>query len=98
MADTEPVTSQPKSTTVNVDVPNLDWQKMFKGDWQVGCMDCLNDPVMCKLFWEGEVQFNKPFLTQSKTYLTIIYYVVVYFFNFRCFWLLLPMFIGLEKC
>ena len=62
MADTEPVTSQPKSTTVNVDVPNLDWQKMFKGDWQVGCMDCLNDPVMCKLFWEGEVQFNKPFL------------------------------------
>ena len=55
MADTEPVTSQPKSTKVNVDVPNLDWQKMFKGDWQVGCMDCLNDPVMCKLFGGGSV-------------------------------------------
>ena len=53
---TEPVTSQPKSTTANVMKYGspLDGQKMFKGDWQVGCMDCLNDPLICKFL--GDVQ------------------------------------------
>jgi hypothetical protein len=48
----EPVTSQPRATTVTVEVPNIDVNHLMKGNWQVGCLDCFNDPAMCKyLSW-----------------------------------------------
>jgi Cys-rich protein (TIGR01571 family) len=45
----EPVTSQPRATTVTVEVPNIDVNHLMKGNWQVGCLDCFNDPAMCIL-------------------------------------------------
>ena len=43
-----PVTSQPTSRSVNVEVPNVDVNDLLKGDWKVGHTECLNDPAMCK--------------------------------------------------
>ncbi len=45
----EPVTSQPRSQTVNVEIPEIDVNHLMQGNWKVGLCNCLDDPVMCKL-------------------------------------------------
>ena len=52
--NSKPVTTQPKSKsksdskTPKIDVPNLDWHNMIKGNWNVGMLECLKDPSICK--------------------------------------------------
>ena len=36
------VTTQPRS--INVEVPQIDWNDLLKGDWKVGHFECLKDP------------------------------------------------------
>ena len=48
MPDEAPVTSQPRTVSVNVEVPQLDFNDLIQGDWKVGHFECLNDPPMCK--------------------------------------------------
>lgn len=45
----EPVTSQPKSLKVDVDIPDIDINYLMKGNWRVGYLECLADPPMCLL-------------------------------------------------
>ena len=45
----EPVTSQPTSKSINVEVPEIDVNDLLQGDWKVGHLECLKDPPMCKL-------------------------------------------------
>ena len=45
----EPVTSQPTSKSINVEVPEIDVNELIQGDWKVGHFECLKDPPMCKL-------------------------------------------------
>ena len=48
-----PVTTQPTSsggntTSVNVEIPDLDVHKMIKGEWRVGHLECLKNPPICE--------------------------------------------------
>ena len=52
----EPVTKQPTSSQVasgqsqiTVEIPDLDFQRMLKGEWKVGNLECLKNPPICKL-------------------------------------------------
>ena len=45
----EPVTTQPKSgDTLTVELPDLDFHGMIKGEWKVGNLECLKNPPICK--------------------------------------------------
>ena len=45
----EPVTTQPKSgDTLKVELPDLDFHRMMKGEWKVGSLECLKNPPICK--------------------------------------------------
>ena len=45
----EPVTTQPKSgDTLTVELPELDFHHMVKGEWKVGNFECLKNPPICK--------------------------------------------------
>ena len=47
-----PVTSQPTSdggNNVKIEVPELDFERMIKGEWKVGHLECLKNPPICKL-------------------------------------------------
>ena len=92
-----PVTSQPRSQQIQIDVPQIDFNHLMQGNWRKGCLECLDDPPMCKFFkilnFAFLSQFKKRFATFAK-------------FNngvgntafFRSFWILLSMPVGLEKC
>ena len=48
----EPVTSQPSSSRgdqLTVEMPDLDFHRMVKGEWKVGNFECLKNPPICKL-------------------------------------------------
>jgi len=46
----EPVTSQPRSgDTLTVELPDLDFHRMVKGEWKVGNFECLKNPPICLL-------------------------------------------------
>ena len=45
----EPVTTQPKSgETLTIEMPDLDFNRMIKGEWKVSNFECLNNPIICK--------------------------------------------------
>ena len=50
----EPVTTQPKSgDTLTVELPELDFHHMVKGEWKVGNFECLRNPPICKSSLRG---------------------------------------------
>jgi len=42
-----PVTSQPRSQQIQIDVPQIDFNHLMQGNWRKGCLECLDDPPMC---------------------------------------------------
>ena len=51
----EPVTNQPTSKQVasgqnqiTVEMPDLDFHRMIKGEWKVGNLECLKNPPICE--------------------------------------------------
>ena len=92
-----PVTSQPRSQQIQIDVPQIDFNHLMQGNWRKGCLECLDDPPMCKLFKNPEFFNVLPFAK--------IWQLFGKFNNevgntafFRSFWILLSMPVGLEKC
>merc|ERR1719242_82317 len=52
----EPVTNQPTSkqvasgqSQITVEMPDLDFHRMIKGEWKVGNLECLKNPPICLL-------------------------------------------------
>ena len=93
-----PVTSQPRSQQIQIDVPQIDFNHLMQGNWRKGCLECLDDPPMCKI----SKIIN--FLTFFAIYKSLTNFGK--FINnevgntafFRSFWILLSMPVGLEKC
>lgn len=48
MSNNEAVTSQPKSRTINVEVPNIDVDHLIQGNWEAKVTDCFEDIPVCR--------------------------------------------------
>ena len=93
-----PVTSQPRSQQIQIDVPQIDFNHLMQGNWRKGCLECLDDPPMCKLFKILNFCIFLHFQKSWQLFAKLINNEVGNTAFFRSFWILLSMPVGLEKC